>query len=274
MDINVIKVMFRKLLDALRYQSAPAQPPADSPADRLKDAFTVVSDGITIRGRIFFPVAHPSRLYPAIIICHGIPGSGAPRPSGDPGYEAVAEEFASLGIVSVIFNFRGCGDSGGDFDMMGWTHDLEAVLDKILNTPHVDPTRLILLGYSGGGAASIRVASDNPNIYGLAAVGTPAHFEAFKGEPEEIVADFKERGIIKDADFPPDLDRWINGFREIEPRRWISHFNGKHLLIVHGDRDELIPARQAQELFERAPKGVAELSVIPGGLHRLRLDKR
>src|SRR3972149_1040236 len=105
MESQLVKILFGKLLDALRFNNAPAQREATERTDaRLKEAFTVVADGLKIRGRIFFPVAHPSLLYPGLIICHGIPGSGAPRPVDDPGYEGLAEDFASLGIAAVIFN--------------------------------------------------------------------------------------------------------------------------------------------------------------------------
>ena len=275
MEINLLRAMFSKLLEALRIKPAPARSvEIDSSDQRREESFSVVSDGITIRGKIFFPSARPAMLYPALVICHGIPGSGAARPQDDPGYEGLARDFSSLGIAAVIFNFRGCGDSGGDFDMMGWVRDLEAVLDRILNTPHIDPTRVMLLGFSGGGAAAIRVAADSARVYSVAAVGTPAHFEIFEKDPAEIVADFRERGLIRDPRFPLDLDRWIDGFKEIEPRRWIAHVRAKHILIVHGDADELIPVDHGREIFNHAPAGVAELLVIPGGVHRLRLDSR
>ena len=273
MESQLIGQLFRKLLDALRIKKGPTQTEtADRAESRLKQAFAVIVDGLRIRGEIFFPKARPSRLYPALIICHGIPGSGAPRPSGDPGYAALADDFASIGIISVIFNFRGCGDSDGNFEMTGWVRDLELVLDRIINTPYVDPTRVMLLGFSGGGAAAIKVAADSPGVYSLAVVGTPSDFGTFDKDPDEIIADFKKRGIIRDPEFPSDINRWLDEFREIEPRRWITHFKGKHLLIVHGDADELIPVEQARELFDSAPAGVAELSIIPAGVHRLRLD--
>jgi pimeloyl-ACP methyl ester carboxylesterase len=208
------------------------------------------------------------------VICHGIPGSGAQRPRDDPGYEALAQDITSLGVAAVTFNFRGCGDSDGDFDMLGWTRDLEVVLDHVLNTPHIDPSRLMVLGFSGGGAASIYVAAQTDHVYGLAVVGTPAHFRIFEKDPREIVEDFQERGIIRNPNFPPDVSRWIKAFEEIEPRRWIAQFKGKHLLIVHGDADELIPLKHARVLFDAAPKGITELSVVPGGEHRLRLNAR
>jgi uncharacterized protein len=275
MEINLIKIMFQKLMEALRLREPPArmEPPAPV-ADRKTESFSLVVDGITIRGRVFFPSAHPARQYPTLIICHGIPGSGAPRPQDDPGYEGLAQTFTSLGIASVIFNFRGCGESGGNFDMMGWTRDLAAVLDRVLNTPYIDPTRVMLLGFSGGGAAAIYVAADNPGVYSMAVVGTPAHFRIFETEPTEVVQDFRKRGLLRDPNFPPNLEQWIDNFDKIEPSKWIAYFKGKHLLIVHGDADELIPVEHAQELFEHAPKGIAELSIIAGGAHRLRLDPR
>lgn len=275
MEGNLVRVLFGKLLDALRFNKPRSGLEAAGANGRGKtESFTVFSEGIAIRGHVFFPSATPSRQYPVLIICHGIPGSGAQRPADDPGYEGLAEHFSSLGFAAVIFNFRGCGESDGNFDMMGWTRDLEAVIDKVLNTPYIDPTRLMLLGFSGGGAAAIHVAADDERIFSLAVVGTPAHFRIFETDPEEIVDDFRERGLFKDPDFPRNVDDWLHGFEEVEPLRWISHFKGKHLLVVHGDADELIPLEHARELCDHAPAGISELSVIPGGVHRLRVDDR
>jgi len=275
MEGNLLRNIWNKLMEALRFKSPPsARAEIDATDVREQEPFKVVTDGITIRGRIFFPGAEQSMLYPALIVCHGIPGSGTARPADDPGYEKLAQDFASMGLAAVIFNFRGCGDSGGNFDMGGWVRDLEAVLDKILNTPHIDPTRVMLLGFSGGGAAAIRVAADSAGVYALAVVGTPSNFGIFEKKPPEIIDDFRSRGIIRDADFPKNPDRWIEAFRDIEPERWISQFRGKFLLVVHGDADEVVPVEHAREIYEHAPAGIAKLTIIPGGVHRLRLDAR
>jgi pimeloyl-ACP methyl ester carboxylesterase len=151
---------------------------------------------------------------------------------------------------------------------------LEAVLDRIVNTPFIDPSRVMLLGFSGGGAAAIRVAADRKEVYSLAVVGTPSDFQVFEKDPAEIITDFKERGIIRNPEFPSDIDRWMDEFRQIEPLRWIAHSKGKHVLIIHGDADELIPVDQARDLFKRSPAGISELLIISGGAHRLRLDPR
>ena len=275
MEFNLIRNAFQKLLEALRInRPSEGYSHVDAVTSRFIEPFSLASDGITLRGMIYFPVQKPGMLYPAVIICHGIPGSGAPRPSNDPGYEGLAEDFSSLGMAAVIFNFRGCGDSGGDFDMMGWTRDLRAILDKILNTPFIDPTRIMLVGFSGGGAAAINVAADNPDVYGLAVVGTPSNFEFFQKDVDAVIKDFKERGIIRNPEFPSDQQKWMNSFVEIRPSRWIAYFKGKTLLIIHGADDELIPVKQAEELYGQAPSGITRLEIIPGGRHRLRLDPR
>lgn len=263
-------------MDALRIEPASsARPHVDAETDRMVVAFSAAVDGLRIRGRLFFPAARPDRLYPVLVICHGVPGGpAASRPPEDPGYEGLAQEIASLGVAAAIFNFRGCGDSDGNFELIGWTRDLDAVLDVVANTPHIDPTRVLVLGFSGGGAAAIKVASENPAIYGLAVVGTPSDFGFLVRDPQQVVEDFRGRGIIRDPDFPADSQRWAAGFLDIEPRRWIAHFKGKNLLIVHGDQDELIPVEQAHELMQHAPAGVGKLVIIPGGVHKLRLDPR
>ncbi|MBM4325627.1 MAG: alpha/beta fold hydrolase [Deltaproteobacteria bacterium] len=274
MEWNLIRIWFEKLLDALRMERTVGSTAIDPPEQRAVRPFEITVDHIPIRGSAHFPVAHPARLYPTLIICHGIPGSGAARPVNDPGYEGLATEFTSLGMAAIIFNFRGCGDSGGNFDMMGWTRDLDAVVRHTLDMPHVDPSRLIVIGFSGGGAAAINVAADTSRIYGLAVVGTPATFDIFEKEPVEIIEDFQERGIIRDPGFPADIGKWMDGFAQIEPRRWIAQFQGQYALIVHGDADDLVPVDHAPELKEHAPAGVAELRIVPHGEHRLRLDER
>lgn len=273
MELNLIKLMFGKLLQALRFDKPqPKDFGIQAVNDREVEHFSLKSDGLTIRGKIMFPGAKPSMQYPALIICHGIPGSGTPRASDDPGYDSLLDRFSGIGLAAVFFNFRGCGDSEGDFDMMGWTRDLRAVVDKVANTPHIDPTRINLLGFSGGAAAAINVSADNSNIFALASVCSPATFEIFEKDPNDILDDFRERGLIKSIDFPKDVNQWMNSFKEVQPEKWIGFFKGKSLLIVHGDADELIPLSQAEELYKKAPAGIKELEIIHCGEHRLRTN--
>jgi pimeloyl-ACP methyl ester carboxylesterase len=274
MEEGLLARWFGRLVEALKgARNTPSAPVP--PGARSTLPFTIKVDGNAIRGKIIYPSQRPSKLYPAVIFCHGIPGPPAPPSPGDGGYEELAEHFCALGAACVIFNFRGCGESEGNFDMMGWVRDLGATLDKVWETPHVDPTRILVVGYSGGGAAAICAAAEDDRVYALASVSAPADLSFFGGgDPKAVVEDFRSRGIIRDAGFPQDVELWMRGFEEIEPVRWIAHFKGKRLLIAHGAEDELIPVAHARRLFDAAPKGTAELEIIPGAPHKLRRDVR
>lgn len=65
---------------------------------------------IQLQGQVLLPnIAHPA---PGAILCHGLgSGKGAVRPSG--------LSLAKLGIVTLIFDFRGHGRSGGILDGNG-----------------------------------------------------------------------------------------------------------------------------------------------------------
>src|SRR4030043_1141140 len=97
-----------------------------------REPFTLQVEGIPIAGELLRPEDGGS--LPALCICHGIP-SGKPADPDDGGYPHLAARICSAGFVTVIFNFRGTGSSGGDFDMIGWTSDLQAVSRFLENRP-------------------------------------------------------------------------------------------------------------------------------------------
>ncbi len=229
----------------------------------------ISSNGIRLRGRIFQP--DPAIFAPAVIILHGIPRS-KPAP-GDPGYFPLARELAELGFLTLFFNFRGAGESGGNFQILGWSEDLKAALDWLEQNHH--PEKIALLGFSGGAAVAIHRSARDPRISAVASLSSPAHFSALEIEQEiELwLKSFREIGLIRDPDFPRSVPEWLQEFEEVSPINWVDQISPRPLLIVHGDQDEIVPARHAEQLFAKAgaPK---ELFWIKQGMHRLRVDPR
>jgi len=88
-----------------------------------KTDISLQSEGLKLKGEVYFPYSQDWEPSPALCLCHGIPGGGPPDPN-DPGYPALAERFSQSGFITAIFNFRGTGDSEGNFDIAGWTRDL------------------------------------------------------------------------------------------------------------------------------------------------------
>jgi putative redox protein len=237
-----------------------------------KSDFLLKVDGIDIRGEAYIPKGKGA--FPALCICHGIPSGRPPDPS-DRGYPFLAERFCNAGFVTMIFNFRGTGASGGNLDILGWCRDLKAAINYLRACPEVDKTRLSLLGFSGGAAVSVYVASHEPRVNSVALCACPARF-GFLTEQQDaasLIDHFRHIGVIRDKDFPHSADQWWGNFEQVSPIQCVDKLASRPLLIVHGEQDEIVPLSHAWSLYQKAgePKKIV---IIPGGGHKLRLDER
>jgi fermentation-respiration switch protein FrsA (DUF1100 family) len=229
-------------------------------------------DNISLVGQLYLPGGKGP--YPAVCICHGIP-FGRPKDQEDGGYPELAQKMNSEGFAAFIFNFRGAGESGGNFDLAGWARDLEAVIDYLHDTPGLDRKRLSLLGFSGGAAVGIYVAARDKRVSCVAACACPAEFGFLSDvdEPQKVVEHFRSIGVIRDKNFPASAEEWLDGFREVRPIDNVGEIAPRPLLLVHGSRDETVDVSHARQLYEKAgdPK---QLVIIDGAGHRLRREER
>jgi alpha/beta superfamily hydrolase len=86
--------------------------------------------GNDIVGEFATPGGDSRQPFHTVCICHGVPSGSKPEP-GDGGYPLLAEQLRASGFATFIFNFRGTGVSGGNFDILGWVKDLRAALDYL-----------------------------------------------------------------------------------------------------------------------------------------------
>jgi fermentation-respiration switch protein FrsA (DUF1100 family) len=232
----------------------------------LTKDFTLGVDGLDILGQLYLPAADMP--YPTVCVCHGIP-RGNPDPA-DGGYPLLAEQICRHGFAVLIFNFRGSGVSGGNLDILGWARDLKAVIDYLCALPEVDKSRLCLLGFSAGAAVSIYIASSDKRVSSVAACASPAEFTKL-GEGQSLIERFRSIGAIRDKDFPPSAEEWLNGFRLVKPINYVAEISPRPLLLVQGSKDETVDVSHAYQLYEKAgePK---KLVIVDGAGHRLRRD--
>ena len=229
-------------------------------------------EGIDIVGEAYFPEGGRENL-PALCICHGIPSGSPPDPS-DEGYPALAKTLRAAGFVTLIFNFRGTGASGGNFDILGWVKDLEAAIDYLYSCPGIDRHRLYLMGFSGGAAVSACVAARNSRVSKVVLCACPAEFRGLIAQEnaQSSIDHFRRIGIIRDKDFPSSVDDWLQGFRYVAPLRWVDKIAPRSLLLLQGAKDDVVDVSQAWLLYHKA-KEPKEIAVIEGAGHRLRLSK-
>jgi alpha/beta superfamily hydrolase len=228
-------------------------------------------EGIRLKGEIYIPDAG-SMPYPALCLCHGLP-RGRPSVPGDGGYPALAARFADSGFLTVIFNFRGAGESEGNFDMLGWTRDLRAVLDYVCRVDEVNPKSISLMGFSAGASVAIYVAARDRRISSVVSCACPtiSRIGTDRQVAERMIAEFRSVGIIKDDDFPPSLDDWMAGFNHVYSLEWVSQLAPRPILIIHSTDDDVVPVESSQNLFNTAaePKDIV---IVKGAGHQLRLS--
>lgn len=226
--------------------------------------FSLNVSGNCIKGRRFLSCGHLQGL---VVLCHGIPG-GQKDPE-DPGYPALAMRLSAAGYEAAHFNFRGAGESSGDFDLLGWVEDLCAVLAWL--RAEGAASMPVLFGFSAGAAVAVRVAASEIPVKGLILCGCPADFEGIAADPQGFIQHARTIGIIRSPQFPSDVRTWERGLRHVRAERWIAEIEAIPKLILHGDRDDVVPVAHAHRLYTHArePK---DLVIIRGAGHRLRFD--
>ena len=237
----------------------------------IKDVILEV-ENLRIVGELYLPGEQAS--YPTVCVCHGIPAH-PPDPS-DRGYPLLAERICREGFAAFIFNFRGCRASEGNLDILGWTRDLGAAIDYLCTVPEVDRSRLALLSFSGGAAVSVCVAAQDKRVSYVVTCACLAAFTELaeaRTEPQSTADHFRSIGAIRDKDFPPSIEEWFNGFKQVSPIKYVADIAPRPLLLVHGNQDETVEVSHAYKLYDRAgePK---QMIIIDGAGHRLREDDR
>ena len=149
-----------------------------------------------------------------------------------------------LGVSVVLVDYRGYGRSGGTPDEAGVYADGLAVYDAVAARA-VQPERIVLFGRSLGGAVALEVALRRP----AGAVALESVFRSVRALAREHYP-FVPGFLVRTR-----MDNVSKVGRVRAP-----------VLVLHGDRDSIVPRAHGQELFARAA-GPARLHVVAGAGH-------
>jgi fermentation-respiration switch protein FrsA (DUF1100 family) len=222
----------RRLLAALLYFPDRGSVPAPR---GVEDVAFATADGEELHG--WWVPAGPPKLG-HVLFCHGNAGSVADR-------LVYAQLLAAAGLDVLLFDYRGYGRSTGRPSEQGTYADARAAREALLARPGVDASRLLIAGESLGGAVALELAVAHPpagvlvqstftSVRDVAAV----HYGAV---PRAVVPDaYPSARIVGDLRAP--------------------------LLVVHGDRDEIVPVEQGRALYDAAPEP-RRLRVLAGRGH-------
>ncbi|HEX8190823.1 MAG TPA: alpha/beta fold hydrolase [Pyrinomonadaceae bacterium] len=198
------------------------------------------AEGLKLYGWLFHSSARPARA--TVLYAHGN--------GGNVSYCGwVGEELAARGFDVLLFDYRGYGRSGGEAAGEGGLYaDAEAAYDFLTKERGVHAGQIALYGQSLGTAAVADVAARR-----------------------ECGALVLESGLSSAADMAavvmPWLPRFVRGLtkNKLDTVSKLPRVRCP-VLVVHGDRDEIIPVSQGRRLFEAAP-GPKRLIIIEGAGH-------
>lgn len=203
------------------------------------DVYFKNKNGDTLNGWFF---QNPNSAAPVVLFSHGNGGNISNRVH-------LIKAIMDAGASVFIYDYRRYGRSTGVKSLSGLTEDADAAMDYLLKLRKLEPQRIVLYGESIGGG---------PTCY--------------------LLGKYPVKGVILDSTFTslmriakkkvpyfcvyPDFLQPTPSFDNR------SVIMGEHppLLIIHGEKDDLIPASEAKDNFHDAsePK---QILLLPGSNH-------
>ena len=248
--------------------------------------FTLMVNSAEINGELYYSDSEISPETQGIIICHGIPAGLNPdySPNTTSGYEALARTFSSMGYDTIIFNFSGTGKSGGNLDLAEWVKQLEAVIkyyrDTVIKNRNYGGNTILLhlLGFSAGAAVSVMATANLQSpveIISLALCACPGNFRFLIDKLTEkgVLEWFKSAGFFRSAETLPSEKKWLQNLLSVEPEKYIHKIKTRNILIIHGEKDDIVTPEHATNLYNRATTN-KKLIIHPDEGHQLRHSEK
>ncbi|QCK14518.1 alpha/beta hydrolase family protein [Mangrovivirga cuniculi] len=221
---------------------------------------------------------------PIIIFCHGFKGF---KDWG--GWNLMAEEFSSLDLVAVTFNFSHNGTTPedplnfGDLEAFGNNNygkeinEINKVVDWISNYPaeipkeEIDPSKIAIMGHSRGGSMALLAAIENADIN--IAIALAPVFNPIERMPSDNIEKWKEDGVvyIDNARTGQNMPMYYQFYEDTQLNK--ERYNlpekiaklGKPVLIIHGSDDPTVDYKGSLKL--RKLNDSIKIEIIEGANH-------
>jgi acyl transferase domain-containing protein/dienelactone hydrolase/acyl carrier protein len=227
------------------------------------------ADGLTIFGHLSVPACpgpHP------VVVVHTANHGGALGIRGD--YEHLQEHAALVPAGFAVFTVdqRGAPGHGTDYAARYSFGDRD--IDDVLaaaqfaaSRPDLDPTNMFFMGTSRGAYAGLLAMSRAPQLWRGAVLNMGVY------DPAALLRD-QEAGLVEKSGFSLYMGKSADELRDYFARPEhapleLVHLVTAPLLVIHGEKDRMVPLVQAEELVRRLERhGVPHVTRwIPGLAH-------
>jgi hypothetical protein len=216
---------------------------------KYEDVYFNAGDGTRLHGW-FLPA--PGKALGTILFLHG-------------NAENVSTHIMSVrwlperGFNVFLLDYRGYGVSAGKPTLAGVQDDVESALKMLIARPGVDAARIVVFGQSLGGAIAVHCVAHTAYRENIRALVVESAFSGYRRITREKLGDF---WLTWPLQYP--LSWTVSD--KYNPSEAVANISPIPLLVMHGDRDPIVPVHHGQRLFElaREPK---QLWIVPGGGH-------
>jgi pimeloyl-ACP methyl ester carboxylesterase len=219
------------------------------------------SEGRRISAVLSSPPAPTDKI---VILCHGFLGSKDSWTN-----RTLSERLATHQIATLRFDFFAHGQSGGELkDLLLTTLVAQTQSVMALMRGH-GFAHIALLGSSFGGLVATLVAAKHPTLKALALRCPVSDFPALLRQQfgNAAIELWRRLGQVPSSVAPiPVHYRFLEDCERHDVRQAAQALR-MPTIIVHGDRDEVIPLSQSEELYGQV-RAEKALHIIPGADHR------
>jgi uncharacterized protein len=196
-------------------------PPAATVLPDGRDVVLETDDGIHL-GAWYFPARSPG---PAVLVCNGNGGNRWLRAE-------LAAALNRMRLSVLLFDYRGYGGNPGNPTEHGLAADARAAQAWLAAQPDVDANRIVYFGESLGAAVAISLAVRRPP--GALVLRSP----------------FTSLADVAAVHYPwlPARRLLLDRYPSIERIASVS----APVLVIAGDRDDIVPASLSRRLYDAA----------------------
>ncbi len=228
-----------------------------------REAVTLENQGQKIFAILHRPL-HLKAPYPAMVIC---PGFGGNKCGKFRLFVTLGRELAKRGIASLRFDYRGAGDSEGEFSEMtleGKISDTLACLDFLAKEGQIDARRLGLMGRSLGGVIAILAARRFPLIKSLVLWAPVFNSDPWRQLWEAVKSrshDFQQQELLRHLPIHVPSLAFLQQFFRINIKKELEELKEIPLLHIHGELDQIVKIEHAKA-YELARKGLSQTRFV------------
>ncbi len=224
------------------------------------------NEGMRLYGMLHLPEGDGP--HPGVMILHGFTGH---RIEPHRLFVKLARRLAAEGLAAFRFDFRGSGESEGEFadaTVLGEVSDALAGLEWLAARPEIDASRLGVLGLSLGGCVAALTAGRRPDrLQALVLWAAVAHPQRLAERQRELPPEQQPLRVENGYDLGGNVvgDALLAELPQLRPLEEIARYTGP-ALIVHGTEDAIVPPSDA-DAYEAALGNRARKHWIAGADH-------